>query len=72
MAVAPLTHPVPPRDLINWYADYTGVYNPRTGLGAGVNIIRQQPGTLADPSSYGKADGYMQVNFQLNGLAAWL
>ena len=49
------------RDLINWYADYTGVYNPRTGLGAGVNIMRQQSGTLADPGSYGKVDGYMQV-----------
>lgn len=50
-----------PRDLINWYADYTGAYNPRTGSGAGVNVLREQSGTLADPSLYGKVDGYMQV-----------
>lgn len=50
-----------PRDLINWYADYTGVYNPRTGSGAGVNTIREQSGTLADPGSYGQVDGYMDV-----------
>ncbi len=50
-----------PRDLINWYADYTGVYDPRTRSGAGVNIMRQQSGTLTDPSSYGKVDGYVQV-----------
>ena len=49
------------RDLINWYADYTGVYDPRTRSGAGVNIMRQQSGTLTDPSLYGKVDGYMQV-----------
>jgi hypothetical protein len=50
-----------PRDLINWYADYTGVYDPRTRSGAGVNIMRQQSGTLTDPGLYGKVDGYMQV-----------
>ncbi len=50
-----------PQDLINWYADYTGVYNPRTSSGSGVNIMREQSGTLADPSSYGKIDGRMQV-----------
>jgi hypothetical protein len=50
-----------PRDLINWYADYTGVYSPRTKSGAGVNIMREQSGTLADPGSYGKIDGYIQV-----------
>lgn len=49
------------RGLINWYADYTGVYNPRTDSGTGVNIVRLQSGTLAAPSSYGKAVGYMQV-----------
>ena len=32
-----MTPTSPPRDLINWYADYTGVYNPRTGSGAGVS-----------------------------------
>jgi hypothetical protein len=51
----------PPRDLITWYADYTGVYDPATRLGAGVSINRQQSGTLADPSSYGKADGFTEV-----------
>lgn len=50
-----------PRDLINWYADYTGVYDPRTSSGSGVNIVREQSGTLADPSSYGKIDGHIQV-----------
>jgi hypothetical protein len=49
------------RDLITWYADYTGVYDPATRLGAGISIDRQQSGTLADPSSYGKADGYTEV-----------
>ena len=49
------------RDLITWYADYTGVYSPRTRSGAGVDIMRQQSGTLADPSSYGKPDGHIQV-----------
>jgi hypothetical protein len=56
-----MTPTSPPRDLISWYADYTGVYNPRTGSGAGVDIMRQQSGTLADPSSYGKADGSIYV-----------
>jgi hypothetical protein len=50
-----------PRDLINWYADYTGVYSPRTRSGAGVNVMREQSGTLADPSSYGKVDGLVDV-----------
>ena len=50
-----------PRDLVNWYADYTGVYDPATRLGAGVNTIRLQSGTLASPSTYGKAVGSMQV-----------
>jgi hypothetical protein len=49
------------RDLINWYADYTGVYDPRTRSGYGVNILRNQSGTLADPSTYGKPGGYDQV-----------
>ena len=56
-----MTPASPPRDLINWYADYTGVYDPATRLGTGINIIRLQSGTLDNPSSYGKADGYMQV-----------
>jgi hypothetical protein len=56
-----MTPTSPSRDLINWYADYTGVYNPRTGSGTGVNIMRLQSGTLAAPSSYGEAVGYMQV-----------
>jgi hypothetical protein len=51
----------PPRDLIHWYADYTGVYDPATRSGAGVNIIRLQSGTLDNPDSYGKADGSMRV-----------
>jgi len=51
----------PPRDLITWYADYTGVYDPATRLGAGISINREQSGTLADPSSYGKADGFTEV-----------
>jgi hypothetical protein len=50
-----------PRDLINWYADYTGVYDPGTRSGAGVSIIRRPSGTGTDPSLYGKADGYIQV-----------
>jgi hypothetical protein len=50
-----------PRDLINWYADYTGVYDPRTRSGAGVNIMRRQSGTGTDPSLYGKVDGRIQV-----------
>jgi hypothetical protein len=50
-----------PRDLINWYADYTGAYDPRTRSGAGVNFGRQQSGTGTDPSLYGKVDGSMQV-----------
>jgi hypothetical protein len=50
-----------PRDLITWYADYSGVYSPRTGSGAGVDVVRQQSGTLANPSSYGKPDGAIQV-----------
>jgi hypothetical protein len=56
-----MTPTSPPRDLVNWYADYTGVYDPATRLGAGVNIIRLQSGTLASPSTYGKAVGSMQV-----------
>jgi hypothetical protein len=51
----------PPRDLIIWYADYTGVYDPATRLGAGINTIRLQSGTFDNPGSYGQADGYMQV-----------
>ncbi len=51
----------PPRDLIDWYADYTGVYDPATRTGAGVNIIRLPSGTLDNPSSYGQADGSFQV-----------
>jgi len=43
----------PGRDLINWYADYTGVYDPRTRSGAGVNILRRQSGS--------KVDGRIQV-----------
>ncbi len=58
-----MTASAPPRDLINWYADYTGVYDPATRSGAGVNISRQQSGTLDNPDSYGKADGSMQVRF---------
>jgi hypothetical protein len=50
-----------PRDLINWYADYTGVYDPSTRSGAGVNIIWRQSGTGTDPSLYGKVDGSIQV-----------
>lgn len=50
-----------PRDLINWYADYTGVYDPRTRSGAGVSIMRRESGTGTDPSLYGKVDGYIQV-----------
>ena len=48
-----------PRDLINWYADYTGVYDPRTRSGAGVDIIRTQYklGSVPDP----KLDGRIQV-----------
>jgi hypothetical protein len=56
-----MTPTSPPRDLINWYADYTGVYDPATRSGAGVNVIRLQSGTLDNPSSYGKSDGYIQV-----------
>ena len=56
-----MTPTSPPRDLISWYADYTGVYDPRTSSGSGVDIMRQQSGTLAGPSSYGKADGYIYV-----------
>lgn len=56
-----MTPASPPRDLINWYAGYTGVYDPRTRSDAGVNVMRQQSGTLADPSSHGKADGSIQV-----------
>lgn len=56
-----MTPTSPRRDLISWYADYTGVYNPRTSTGTGVDIMRQQSGTLADPSSYGKPDGHIQV-----------
>jgi hypothetical protein len=51
----------PRRDLITYYADYTGVYNPRTSSGAGVNIMRQQSGTLGNPKFYGMVDGHMQV-----------
>jgi hypothetical protein len=51
----------PRRALITYYADYTGVYNPRTSSGAGVNINRQQSGTLGNPRFYGKVDGHMQV-----------
>jgi len=50
-----------PRDLINWYADYTGVYDPRTRSGAGVDVMRQESGTGTDPSLYGKVDGRIQV-----------
>jgi hypothetical protein len=49
------------RDLISWYADYTGVYDPRTRSGSGVNILRNESGTLADPGTYGKPGGYDQV-----------
>lgn len=52
-----------PGRLINWYADYTGVYSPRTGSGAGVDILRLsgRKRSLTDPKSYGKVDGYIQV-----------
>src|SRR5260221_13502070 len=43
-----------PGRLINWYADYTGVYDPRTRSGAGVDIIPQ------DPSLHGRV-GRIQV-----------
>lgn len=56
-----MTPTSPPRDLINWYADYTGVYDPATRSGAGINTTRLQSGTLSNPSSYGKADGYIRV-----------
>ena len=49
------------RDLINWYADYTGVYSPGTGTGTGVDVVRLQSGTLAPRSSYGTVEGYIQV-----------
>jgi hypothetical protein len=49
-----------PGRLINWYADYTGVYDPRTRSGAGVNILRR-PGTGTGPSLHGKVDGRIQV-----------
>jgi len=49
-----------PGRLLNWYADYTGVYDPRTRSGAGVNILRR-PGTGTDPSLHGKVDGRIQV-----------
>jgi hypothetical protein len=64
MSVLPghrMTATSPPRDLINWYADYTGVYDPATRAGAGINTIRLQSGTLGNPSSYGKAAAYAQV-----------
>jgi hypothetical protein len=50
-----------PGRLINWYADYTGVYSPRTGSGTGVDILRLSGRSLTDPKSYGKVDGYFQV-----------
>jgi hypothetical protein len=39
-----------PRDLINWYADYTGIYDPRSRSGAVVSIDRRESGTGTDPS----------------------
>jgi len=56
-----MTPTAQPRDLINWYADYSGVYDPRTSSGSGVDTMREQSGTLADPSSYGKVDGHILV-----------
>jgi hypothetical protein len=56
-----MTRTARPRDLINWYADYTGVYDPRTRSGSGVNIRRNESGTLADPATYGQPGGYDQV-----------
>jgi hypothetical protein len=50
-----------PGRLINWYADYTGVYDPRTRSGAGVNILRRQSGTGTGPSLHGKVEGRIQV-----------
>lgn len=56
-----MTPASPPRDLINWYADYTGVYDPATRSGAGVNTVRLPSGTLDNPSTYGQADGSFHV-----------
>lgn len=50
-----------PRDLIEPYADYTGVYDPRTRSGSGVNILRYESGGLGDPRNYGKPGGYEQL-----------
>jgi hypothetical protein len=50
-----------PGRLINWYADYTGVYDPRTRSGAGVNILRRQSGTGTGPNLYSKVEGRIQV-----------
>ena len=51
----------PPRDLIAWYADYTGVYDPRTRSGSGVSILRNESGGLGNPARFGKPGGYDQV-----------
>jgi Sigma-70, region 4 len=51
----------PPRDLIDWYADYTGVYDPATRSGTGANTIRLPSGTLDNPSTYGEADSFFRV-----------
>jgi hypothetical protein len=50
-----------PGRLINWYADYTGVYDPRTRSGAGVDIIRGQYKLGTDPSLHGKVETRIQV-----------
>jgi hypothetical protein len=56
-----MTPASPHRDLVNWYADYTGAYDPATRSGTGISISRLQSGTLDNPGSYGKSAGYIQV-----------
>jgi hypothetical protein len=64
LAVLPghqMTRTSRPRDLVDWYADYAGVYDPRTRSGSGVNILRYESGGLGDSSTYAKPGGYDQV-----------
>jgi hypothetical protein len=56
-----VTRTSPPRDLIQPYADYTGVYDPKTRSGYGLNIERYDTGGLGDPRLFGKPGNYEQV-----------
>jgi hypothetical protein len=56
---ATVTSPI--RDLIDWYADYTGTYDPRTRSGSGVNTDHYESGGIGNPRNFGKPAGHDQV-----------